>query len=296
MKIFSGSSNQDLAQKIVTEKGIRLGKIELSRFSNDECRVRVREKINNTPVAVLQSLSIPVERHIVEFCLICDALKRLGASKITAIIPWLGYSKQDKVFRDGEPLSVKVIAKIIQTAPFDRLITFDLHNKAIVGFFDKPVVELSAYPLFLKRFKKIIDKNTIVVAPDAGAIKFSTEFAHQLGCDVAYIDKKRDLVTGKVTIKGISSQVRGKKTIMIDDLIVTGGTLVEAARFLKKKGVLKVFAAATHHLHLKGVQTKLDKYIDKIIISDTVAPAGKLNSNKLKTLSVSGLIAQAIKE
>lgn len=309
MKIFSGSSNPNLVRKVARELKIKVGKIELRRFSNDEARVWVKDSINNSAAVVLQSFSIPVDQHIIQFCLICDALKRLGAKKITAVIPWLGYSKQDKVFRDGEPLSVKVIVKIVQTAPFSKLITFDLHNQAIIGFFDKPVKQLSAIPLFLEYFKRIIKKdnpcspaktvleNFMVVAPDAGSIKSSTEFANELGIEVAYIDKKRDLTTGEITIRGISREVSGKKILIIDDMVVTGSTLIEAAKFLKKQGAKKIFVAATHHLYLDGVQKKLEKNgIDKTVVSDTISPRKKISSSKLKILSIDRLIAKALKE
>lgn len=296
MKIFAGLSNPKLARKAARELKVKLGKVELTRFSNDEARVWVKDPVNNSAAVVLQSFSIPVDQNIIQFCLICDALKRLGAKKITAVVPWLGYSKQDKIFREGEPLSVKVIAKIVQTAPFSKLITFDLHNQAIVGFFDKPIQQLSATSLFLDYFSKIKDENTVVVAPDAGSIKSSTNFANELGFEVAYIDKKRNLTTGEVTIRGISRSVKNKKIIIIDDMIVTGATLIEAAKFLKKQGAKKIFVAATHHLYVPGAQKKLDKSsIDKLIVSDTIMPWGKITSKKLETLSVAQLIAKVLK-
>jgi len=311
MKIFSGSSNPKLARKVAKKLKIKVGKVELSRFANGEARVFVRDKVNNSAAVVLQSFSRPVDEHVIEFCLLCDALKRLGAKKITAIVPWLGYSKQDKVFREGEPLSIKVIAKIIQTAPFDKLITLDLHNQSIIGFFDKPVIQLSAQPLFLEYFKRIcrhrpcnsartvpagLTGKYIVIAPDAGSIKSSTAFAQKLKLPIAYIDKERDLISGKVKIHGISKEVKDKKAIIIDDMISTGATLIETVRFLKKKGVKKVFVAATHHLFVPHVTQKLLKSpIDKLLISDTISPNIPLKPNKkLKILSVAEIIAKAI--
>ncbi|MFH2062371.1 MAG: ribose-phosphate pyrophosphokinase [Candidatus Beckwithbacteria bacterium] len=293
MMIFSGSSNILLAKSLSKVSGFKLGKIELSRFANDESRVWVREKLDNKQAMVVQSLSSPTDHNLVEFCLICDALIRMGVKEITAVIPWLGYSKQDKVFREGEPLSVKVIAKMLQTVPLEKIITFDLHNLSILGFFEVPVINLSARGLLEDYFLKTITKDTIVVAPDAGAIKSSTAFAHKLGIDVVYVDKKRDLKTGKVKIFGISGQVKNKQAIIIDDMIATGGTLIKTADFLKKKGACSIKVGATHHLYVGGVQEKLDKsVIDEVVVTDTVEP--RLKSSKLKVLSVAEMIVKEI--
>ena len=293
MMIFSGLSNQGLAKKIAREFGVKLGGIEITRFSNDEARVWVKEDKVGKKTIVVQSLSQPTDHNLVEFCLLCDALKRMGVKEITAVIPWMGYSKQDKVFRPGEPLSVKVIAKMLQVVPLDKIITFDLHNLSILGFFEVPVVNLSAKDLFLDYFKTQVSEKTLVVAPDAGAVKASTSFADSLGVGVAYIDKVRDLKTGKVSIKGISRGVKGAEVIMVDDMIATGGTLVRTAEFLKSKGVGSVKVGATHHLYVEGAQGKLDKSgIDEVVVTDTIEPREK--SKKLKILSVVEMISKEI--
>lgn len=297
MKIFAGSASQNLAKKVAAHLGARAGEINLGRFENGEAKIHIEETNMNSVVAILQSFSLPVDEHIVEFALICDAAKRLGAKKIIAVIPWLGYSKQDKIFRAGEPLSIKAIAKMIQTAPFDELIAFDLHNQAIVGFFDKNLIQLSAMPLFIDYFKKIKDEKTIVVAPDAGSIKASAEFANRLGLDVAYLDKKRDLQSGKVAICGISGEVKNKKIFIVDDIISTGSTLIESAKFLKSRGAKEILIGATHHLFIPGVEEKLDKsQIDKIIVTDTVCPQKIPRSKKLEIISVSKIIAGQLKK
>jgi len=294
MLIFSGSSNKSLAKKLAKSLSYKLGKVELSRFANNEARVWIKEKKIGRKAVVMQSLSQPTDHHLIEFCLICDALKRKGVKEIIGVIPWLGYSKQDKVFRDGEPLSVKVIAKILQTANLEKIITFDLHNLAILGFFDIPLINLSANGLFTEYFKNKVDENTIVVAPDAGSVKSSSSFAQELRIDVAYIDKKRDLNSGKVIIKGISGRVKGKNVLIIDDMLVTGSTLIETAKFLKKQRVQSIKVAITHHLYVPGVQKKIDKSkIDELIVTDTVKQKNK--SKKLKILSVTEMLGEAIK-
>lgn len=299
MRLFGGSSNQELVKKI-WEMGVDVGEVDISKFANDEKRVSVGKGSGKT--AILQSFSKPVDEEIIEFCLLADALTRAGYSELVGVVPWLGYSKQDKVFLPGEALSAKVIAQIIQTTKIKKLITFDLHNRAITGFFDIPVVELSAKPIFRDYFaQKIGDKQNsyVVVAPDEGAVKASASIARELGLTIAYMDKRRDLTTGEVRVVGMSGEVEGKHVLIVDDMIVTGSTMMESAEYLKKMGAVSVAVAATHHLYLPGVQKKLDESeIDEVVVSDTVQmigdAVGQQVSDKLKTLSVASLIVDEL--
>lgn len=300
MKLFGGASNQELVKKIA-ELGVDIGEVNISKFANDEKRVSVGK--GSGAVAVLQSFSTPVDEQIIEFCLLSDALTRAGYSELVGVVPWLGYSKQDKVFLPGEALSAKVIAQIIQTTKIKKLITFDLHNRAITGFFDIPVVELSAKPLFrdyfITKIKRQGASSYVVVAPDEGAVKASAAIARELGVGIAYMDKRRDLTTGEVSVVGMSGEVSGKNVIIVDDMIVTGSTMMESAAYLKKMGAVSVAVAATHHLYLAGVQEKLEaSEIDEVIVSDTVQmisdSAGQKVSNKLRVLSVAKLIVEEL--
>lgn len=298
MQIFSGSSNLDLAKKIVNAGKFELGSVESSKFANGERRVRVGDasKHQTSKAVVLQSMSNPVDEHLMEFCLIADALSRDGYTNLIGVIPWMGYSKQDKVFLPGESLAAKVVAQIIQTSKVKKIITFDLHNRAITGFFDIPVIELSAKPIFIEYFRKIIDKNTVVVAPDEGSVKSSSYFARELNVPIAYMDKRRDLKTGKVEVVGMSGEVAGKQVIIVDDMIVTGSTMMEAAKYLKAQGAKNVLVAATHHLYVSGVQAKLQQSeIDEVVVSDSVQlPVSEPMSRKLKILSVARQIVDEL--
>lgn len=299
MQLFGGSSNQTLVKKI-GEMGVAAGEVNISKFANDEKRVSVGK--GSGAAAILQSFSKPVDENIIEFCLLADALTRAGYSEMVGVVPWLGYSKQDKVFLPGEALSAKVIAQIIQTTKIKKLITFDLHNRAITGFFDIPVVELSAKPLFTDYFAQKIGADTakyVVVAPDEGAVKASAAIARELGVSIAYMDKRRDLKSGEVSVVGMSGEVAGKNVIIVDDMIVTGSTMMEGAEYLKKMGAISVSVAATHHLYLEGVQEKLEESeIDEVVVSDTVqiesGSAGQKAGNKLKVLSVAELVTNEI--
>lgn len=300
MQIFAGSSNLQLAKKMAELVGTALGELEISQFANGETRVWIKEKKVEKSVVLVQSLSTPTNENLVEFCLICDALRRGGATEITAVIPWMGYSKQDKVFRPGEPLSAKVVAQILQVARPSRIITVDLHNRATLGFFDMPITELSAKPLLVEYFRAKVKEGTVVVAPDAGSVKASTAFATEIGVPVVYVDKKRDLVTGEVKVLGMSRSVKGLNVIIVDDNVFTGSTLLETAKELKEAGAKSIRVGLTHHLYVPGVQEKLEKSeIDEIVVTDTVArgatneKAEKRNS-KLKVLSVSSLIVDEI--
>jgi ribose-phosphate pyrophosphokinase len=304
MQIFAGSSNPDLAKKIEgawqaknPAKEISLGEVEISHFPNGEVRVWVKEKKIEKEVVVLQSLSTPTNDLLIEFCLICDALRRGGAREIIAVIPWMGYSKQDKVFRDGEPLSAKVVAQIVQGARVNKIITFDLHNKATLGFFDVPVLDLSAKPLLLEYFRKKVSANMMVAAPDSGAVKESTAFAEELGVGVVYMDKKRDLDSGEVRIEGMSRSVKGAEILIVDDNVFTGSTLLETAKELKQAGAKSIAVGLTHHLYIPGVQEKLEQSpIDEIVVSDSIAMPSvvKTKSSKLKIVSIAELIAEQL--
>lgn len=295
MKLYYGKNGQKLAQKICDQKSLEIGNISLKTYANQELRVKVNDKPSKTS-AVVQSLSNPIATSLLQMNLIADSLKRLGASRLIAVVPYLGYSKQDKVFLEGESLSVKVVAKMIQAENWDRIYVFNLHNQAIMGFFDCPLVQLNAYHLFVKDLQTKVDSKTVVVAPDAGSIKSSREMALKLNLPLVYLDKKRDLKTGKVKYHGISSSVKNKKALIFDDIISTGGTLTKAASFLKSQGAKTISAFVVHHLYVNGVQEKIDQSsIDRLLVADTVSKPKNVRSKKLKVISVSSLISERLK-
>jgi ribose-phosphate pyrophosphokinase len=294
MLVVSGSSNPQLAEKIATKLKARLARVELSRFPNSEARIWIQEKDANDIAVVVQSFSAPADNHIIEFCLLVDAVKRLGAKKIIAVVPWMGYCIQDKVFRQGEPLSARVIADLVQSAKVDSVITVDLHNETTLGFFSLPLVHLTAWPIFIEGFKSR-QAADIIVAPDVGALKETTKAAQELGLPLVTINKKRDLATGKVEIVGVDGEVQGKRALIMDDFISTGGTLVQTAEYLHDSGVTEIIVAVTHHLFVPGAQEKLEKSpITKLCITDTVANKTP-ESKKITVVSVANLIAEAVK-
>ena len=272
MQIFSGSNSQQLAADLANISKATLGQIELSEFANHEARVWVKDEKIDKKVVVVQSFAGDPNKAIVEFLLIMDALKRSGAKHITAAIPWMGYCIQDKIFRQGEPLSAKVVTNLIECSKPDKIITIDLHNETIQGFFSLPIVHLSATPVFIDIFKK---RNQIecIVAPDRGSLKKTTLIAEALDLPIVFLNKKRDLVTGQVQIVSVDGEITGKKALIMDDFISTGGTLIQTAEYLKSKGAKSIIAAITHHLYVEGVEEKLEhSQIDQLLITNTIEP------------------------
>lgn len=297
MKVFSGSSNQKLAKKIARNLNCKLGKIELSKFANGECRIWVKDPIINDKAVVIQSFSFPPDEHLIQFLLIIDALHRQGVKKIIAVIPWMGYCVQDRVFREGEPLSAKVLANLLQTTKVSRIITLDLHNQVIEGFFDIPFTELFATETIINYLKSIKLKIDAIISPDIGALKKANIFSESFQLPLIVVNKKRDLKTGQVSILNVSDNVYGKKVLIVDDFISTGGTLIQTTQYLKKKGVATIYACLTHHFYIPGVQEKIEKSpLNCLFVTDTIQAPNKVNYKKLKVISVANLISQAIKK
>lgn len=292
--LFSGTSNLALAKKIATKLQIKLGDMEINRFMDNECRIWVKENIEKYDrIFVLQSLSQIADQHLVELCLIGQALKSLKAKHVTAIIPWLGYSKQDKEFRKGESVSAQLVAKFIEAAGFDQIITCELHSENLVPYFKIPVIELFTHELLAKSLKDL--KNKIVVSPDKGGQSRSEKFAQRLGLPIVYVDKKRNLITGNVEIISLRGKVINQEAIIFDDIINTGETAIKVSQFLKKQGAKKIILLATHAVFAGEALLKLkSSSIDEIIITDTIAIPQEKLIHKIKIFSVGQLIADKI--
>ena len=294
LKIFAGSSNPKLAAAISQKSKIPLGQIELGVFYDGEIDVWVKDNVNNSDIFVLQSNSMPVNNHIIELALIADALKRSGAHKITAVIPYFGYSRKEKQSRPGEPISAKVIADLIISTGISKIVCLDLHADAIVGFFDVPVIYLSALEVLATRIKKEKWKSPVVIAPDVGGVKRARNFAAIMKAPLAVIEKRRDLNSrDHMEVLPISGEVSGDTAIIIDDVISTGGTVIESAQALKKRGVKKIIVCATHGVFAGGGIKKLEaSIVDKVIVTDSIAQ--NVKSPKLEVVSVAGLFADCL--
>ena len=293
-KIFAGSSNPNLAKLVSQKSKIPLGDIELGNFSDGEVDVWVKNDVNNSDVFILQSNSTEVNKHIVELALIADALKRSGAHKITAVIPYFGYSRKEKQSRPGEPISAKVVADLITSSGINKIICLDLHADAIVGFFNVPVIYLSALETLANRIRKEKLSSPVVVAPDVGGVRRARNFAAYLNAPLAVIEKHRQ--TNKrdaIEVLSITGELIGDTAIIVDDIISTGGTIIESAQVLKRKGVKKVIVCAIHGVFAGNAIKNLEKSpIDKIFVTDSIA--NRIKNNKIQNVSVAGLFANCL--
>lgn len=295
-KLFSGSSNQFLAEAVSKRSGIPLGHIEIGRFSDSEIDVWVKDDVNNSNVFVLQSNSRPVNDHIIELALIADALRRSGAHKITAVIPYFGYSRKEKQSRIGEPISAKVVADLIIATGINKVVCLDLHADAIVGFFNVPVIYLTALEELAKRLKKEKHSKPIVVSPDTGGVKRARNFASLLNAPLAVMEKHRQVdKRDQIEVLSMTGELSGETAILIDDVISTGGTIIENANALKRKGVKKIIVCATHGVFaVDAVKNLENSPVDKIYVTDSIEQSKK--SKKVEVVTVANLIADCLKE
>lgn len=294
--IIAGSSNVEFAKNLAKKANIPLGKVIIGRFSNGEAKVRIEEEIYGKTFYVVQSLSMPVDENIMELCLLVDALKRGGAEKIVAVVPWFGYGVQDKVFMPGEALSSKVVIDFLQTVGIHSLITVDLHSDNIIGFFEVPVVHVTAIPLFAKYIKRKYSRGLLVVSPDFGGAKRARRFAKELGQEgsIGIVDKERSLTSGSLTLRGVNLDVSGKIVVLPDDFVSTGTTLLEVAELLSKAKAKKIIACISHALLVKNSAEKIAKSgISELVVTDSVSLSGekkKLFGKKLTIISIVSLI------
>ncbi len=295
MKIFSGTSNKPLAQKIAKDLGLALSNLEIHIFPDGEKRVRVLGKVVNEDCIVVQPTSPEPDKNYMELFFIVDALRRSGANKIKAVIPYLGYQRQDHVFRIGEAVSLEVIATLLKWGGVDEVISFDLHSIKIPEIFKIKLTHLSALSIFAKEIKKI-GKESVLVSPDMGGIRRIKILSEMLNnMPYAVIEKNRDLATGVITMTGISGKVE-KNAIIVDDMISTGSTIVTAANLLKNKGAKNIYVFATHAVFSKDAPNILNNSaLQKIFVTDTIDIPKEKQFAKLEVLSVATMISDNIK-
>ncbi len=298
MILLSGTSNPSLSRSVAKESHTLLGGVEITRFIDNECRVYVKEDVADKDVFVIQSLSTIADQRLVELCLVGQALKSLSAKRVTAVIPWMGYSKQDKAFRKGEAISAQLVAKFIEAAGFDRVIACELHSEAVVPFFHIPAVELSTHEVLAEALKAKCKgkwEQAVVVSPDKGGKSRSERFAKEVGLQIVYLDKTRSVETGGVTVTGISGDVAGKPIIIFDDIINTGATAVKTSEFLHEKGAKAIYFLATHAVFAgEAVALLSDSFINEVIVTDTIAIPRSKHFAKLTVVSVAKLLSDAI--
>jgi ribose-phosphate pyrophosphokinase len=294
--LFSGSSNVPLATKVAKLLNTNLGKIDLTRFADGELRPWIQEDLRDKTVVMLQSLSYPMDEHIMEMVLVGDAIRRMAPRNMVAVIPYMGYSRQDKLHRIGEPVSARVIAEFLEISMFSEMICVDLHNDAIVGFFQVPVTHISALPVLAEEIKKMHLKDPVIISPDVGGVKRARNFAYMLDLPMVVMEKKRYLDKNDTSeVFQVIGDVKGKTAIIVDDIIATGGTTVQGAKSLKNAGASSVIVMTTHGV-LAGdaVKNLTTAELDRVIVTDSINIPKEKNFPKLDVVSIAPIIADAI--
>lgn len=299
LKIFTANSNPGLAQSIVSELGCELAKSEVKRFSDGEISVSVQESVRGTDCFIVQSTCTPINENLMELLIMIDAIKRASAARITAVMPYFGYARQDRKAKPRDPISAKLVADLLTTAGANRILTMELHTLQIQGFFDVPVDHIIAAPLFASFIKEVDGFNPeefTVLAPDLGSISRARQFATRLGCPLALIDKRRPRANVS-EVMNIIGDVKDKKIILVDDIIDTAGTLCNAADAIIEKGGAKEVYAYVAHPVLSGDALKRlkESSIKKMIVLNTInIPKDKM-LDKFTVLNVAPVLSEAIK-
>lgn len=297
LKLFTGTAHSELAKEVAAYLNIKIGDATVSTFSDGEIFVRLNENVRGSDVFVLQPTCTPVNNNIIELLLIIDALKRSSSGRITAVIPYFGYARQDRKVQPRVPISAKMIADLITAVGTNRVLTVDLHAGQIQGFFNIPVDNLYATPVLLEHIKKKYDiKNLVIVSPDAGGVERARAFAKRLNCSIAIIDKRREKVN-ECEMMNVIGDVDSMHTMILDDMVDTAGTITQAAKALLDKGAKKVSAACTHAvLSGSALKTINNSVIDEMIVTNTIPLNSKQEQcKKITVLSIASLLGEALK-
>ena len=295
LQVFTGNANPALAREITDALGIPLGRALVGRFRNGETRIRIEDNVRGADVFVVQPTCKPTDHNIIELLLMIDALKRASADRITAVIPYYGYAKQEKKTAGREPISAKLVANLITTAGADRVLAIDLHAPAIEGFFDIPVDHLRAGGVLAAHLRRMDLDNPVVVSPDAGGVLRANEFRERVGASLAIIAKQRPRPDVAEALEMVGD-VRGKTAVLVDDLISTGGTAIEATRLILDRGAQDVYMFATHAA-MTGEALELIQRspLHRLVVTNTIPLPETARNDKIEVLTVAPLLAETIK-
>ena len=297
LKIFALSSNRPLAQKIADQVGVELGKVSVTHFSDGEIKINIDESIRGDHVYIVQSTSYPVNDNLMELLIMIDALRRASAKTINVVLPYYGYSRQDRKAQSREPITAKLVANMITQAGADRVLTLDLHAAQIQGFFDIPVDHLLGAPLLANYFleNNFKDKDIVVVSPDHGGVTRARKLAEFLHAPIAIIDKRRPKAN-VAEVMNIIGDVKGKVAVLIDDMIDTAGTITLAAQAIKDAGALEVYACCTHPVLSGPALDRLNaSVIKEVVVTDSIQVPEEKTGGKIVQVSVDQLMAEAIR-
>jgi ribose-phosphate pyrophosphokinase len=296
LAVFSGNAHPDLAKNICKYLKVKLADALVARFSEGEIRVKIDENVRGKDVFIVQPTSPPPNDNLMELLIMIDALKRASSQRITAVIPYFGYARQDRKDQPRVPITAKLVANLLTVSGANRILTMDLHAGQIQGFFDIPVDHLFAVGIFVDYFAKLKDKNLVVVSPDVGSIKMARAYAKRLSGSLAIIDKRR-VSPDKAEVMHILGEVKGKDALIVDDLIATGSSLIEAVETLKKAGARSIQAAITHGVLSGPAVQRIDKCkaLERLLITNSIPLDDHKKHPRINVLSVAGLLGEAIK-
>ena len=295
LQVFTGSANPELAREITDALGIPLGRALVGKFKNGETRIRIEDNVRGADVFVVQPTCKPTDHHIIELLLMIDALRRASANRITAVMPYYGYAKQEKKTAGREPISAKLVANLITTAGADRVLALDLHAPAIEGFFDIPVDHLRAGGVLAAHLRRMDLDNPVVVSPDAGGVLRANEFRERVGASLAIIAKQRPRPDVAEALEMVGD-VRGKTAVLVDDLISTGGTAIEATRLILDRGAQDVYMFATHAaMTAEAIDLMQRSPLHQLVVTNTIPLPEAAWNDKIEVLTVAPLLAEAIK-
>ena len=295
--LFTGNANRELAEEIASQLGIELGKAKVARFSDGEVDVEIHQNVRARDIFVIQPTCAPTNEHLMELCIMVDALKRASARRVTAVIPYYGYARQDRRPRSTRvPISAKVVANMLEAVGVERLLTMDLHADQIQGFFNIPVDNIYASPVLLSDLQSKRYQDLVVVSPDVGGVVRARALAKQLGCELAIIDKRRPRANVS-EVMHVIGDIESRNCVIMDDMIDTAGTLVKAAEVLKERGAKNVYAYCTHAVFSgPAIERIASSMLDEVVITNTVPlQAAGRNCRKVRQLSVAFLFAETIR-
>ena len=297
IKLFTGNSNKELAEEIAKKIGLPLSDADVGKFSDGEIAISIKEPVRGADVFIIQSTCTPVNDNIMELLIMIDAVKRASAQRITAVIPYFGYARQDRKARSRDPISAKLMANLLTTAGADRVLTMDLHAAQIQGFFDIPLDHLLGYPTILNYLKNKFNEelsDTVIVSPDVGSVARARKVAEKINCPIAIIDKRRPQANVS-EVMNIIGEINGKRCILIDDMIDTAGTIVNGANALAEFGAREVYACCTHGVLSGPAIERIEKSaICELVMLNTITLPKEKRISKIKSISVAPIFAEAI--
>lgn len=296
LKLFSANANYQLAEEIAEYLGIPVGMSKVKKFCDGEISLEINESVRGVDIFIVQPTCYPVNDNMMELLIMIDAMRRASAQRITAVVPYYGYARQERKSKARDPISAKLMANLLTAAGADRLITMDLHANAIQGFFDIPVDPLPGVPLLAEYYKGIISEDTVVVSPDLGSVTRARDLANRLGVDIAIIDKRRP-APNQAQIMHVIGEIKDKSAIMVDDIIDTAGTITKGAAVLKEMGAKEVYACCTHPVFSPPALERLQESVIKEVLTTNTIPIDYQRQgacDKIRVLSVASLLGEAI--